>query len=278
MASDCRDMEAEVSFICPKSFKKNSYRKANIRGRKGLTLIEVLVSITMIGIIASVLAVMLPRFLQINRQSSREETAVAAMQEISEDIKAQWKDSDRYDENSYMAQRPLDPSRPATPIAVEGFELFDTFDPSTKQKECASKTTKCSSLEWGELKDGEDPGLKDDPVIYRPLTDISLENPPEEVADDPDPTEPDADKNADPVTTAIDDSEPDIGEPADEKEKDPKEDEDGDGYEDNDSSNATVAIPNRKRIKITLVPAAGCTTTRECAPKVLVFDIGRPAS
>jgi prepilin-type N-terminal cleavage/methylation domain-containing protein len=227
------------------------------RSSRGLTLVEVLVSIAMIGLLASALAMIAPRFLQVNKQSSGEQLATSTVQELSEKIKAEWDNSACYDANGKnsagkVAVCDVDIDTLLGAARINGFKSFD--EPSG------------STLEWKNLDitDGDYQTLAQGRIDQ-------LDDGEEEV----DSTDPDNPVGTDPIVATTDDTEPDVDDDPD----DPKDkaEEDDDGYED-DVADDPVKIINIKRIKITLVPTTACKTTSECAPKILVFDIGRPTA
>jgi prepilin-type N-terminal cleavage/methylation domain-containing protein len=245
-----------MSFEHPQTFGKNRLSLRD-RSSSGLTLIEVLVSITMIGFLASALAMIAPRFLQLNKQSSGEQLATSTMQEISEKIKEQWDDSACYDANgknngSGIDVCEVDVDTLLREVRINGFKSFNESSGST--------------LEWKNLDiiNGD----------YQSLGQGRIGQP-DDGEEEVDSTDPDNPVGTDPIASTTDDDEPDVDDdPVDPKDQAEEED---DGYED-DAADDPVQIINMKRIKITLVPTAGCKTTSECAPKILVFDIGRPTS
>ncbi len=245
-----------MSLEDPRKFDKNRL-PFNDRSSRGLTLVEVLVSVTMIGFLASALAMIAPRFLQLNKQSSGEQVATSTMQEISEKIKEEWGNSACYDANGKNSVGKVkvcevDIDTLLDEVRVNGFKSFSEQSGST--------------LEWKSLDviNGDYQSLDQGKIDQ-------LDDGEEEV----DSSDPDNPVGTDPIASTTDDDEPNT----DDDPEDPKDkaEEDDDGYDD-DVADAPVEIVNMKRIKITLVPAAGCKTTNECAPKILTFDIGRPTS
>lgn len=245
-----------MSLEYPQKFGRNRL-PFNDRSNRGLTLVEVLVSVAMIGLLASALAMIAPRFLQLNKQSSGDQVATSTMQEISEKIKEEWNNSACYDANGKNSVGKVevcevDIDTLLDELRVNGFRSFDEGSGST--------------LEWKSLDviNGDYQSLEQGKIDQ-------LDDGEEEV----DSTDPDNPVGTDPIASTTDDDEPDIDDDPDDS-KD-KAEEDDDGYDD-DVADDPVEIVNMKRIKITLVPTAGCKTTSECAPKILVFDIGRPTS
>jgi type II secretory pathway pseudopilin PulG len=227
------------------------------RSSGGLTLVEVLVSIAMIGLLASALAMIAPRFLQLNKQSSGEQLATSTMQELSEKIKEEWDNSACYDANGKNIEGKVevcdvDIDTLLGSARINGFKSFDEPSGST----LAWKNLDIPNDDYQSLSQGRIDQLDDG----------------EEAVDSTDPDKP---VGTDPITATTDDAEPDLTDDPD----DPKDkaEEDDDGYAD-DVADDPVKIINMKRIKITLVPTAACKTASECAPKILVFDMGRPTA
>lgn len=72
-------------------------------GRKGFTLIEMLVAIALLAIISAALIAFMPTIVTLNRRSSQEQEITVATKGFFEEVRSSWTDRDTFDAGTLPA-------------------------------------------------------------------------------------------------------------------------------------------------------------------------------